>query len=494
MILAYLIPPAFVSLCLTAVFSYQAYAKPGSMLMVPGVLEIVLFPCLFAIFGSIHALIIMPLTKLLSRITTAIWAGLLFALILAVISLQLPPNLGPAIPELIQIHHRPGVLNIHELSVLPLPVFFMACCGCYTIFKRRKKDVYAHTVSDTNIFLRRAATIFIVGLIVVSLIFMWHWNSEPEKINITKLRDKLFDGMTEPPICGDLTVSTLIAVAETLLEKPGGYLSNKMLHPGVMLKNMHHWEYGALMQVSDLTNALRDGIGYKRTYSKEPEDPDLIIAAASFEIDETSWRKQSMKNKLKEGISALKSYRNRLGSAHENAFFNTGRLRTWLHIVEYRTAELYQKLSIIPLHVQASILGDSFQINTPRKPGDFLMITPLSNLDKALYEVYGSIWALSAITQAIENDFEMLLAGKDATDEMLELIDVLESIQTKWSPPILTANGMDTLGHHVAEMETHIKHVRDTVGNINSLFRTHGHAVRFSDFTRCRDFDPELRN
>ena len=85
-------------------------------------------------------------------------------------------------------------------------------------------------------------------------------------------------------------------------------------------------------------------------------------------------------------------------------------------------------------------------MNTLRKPGDFLMIAPFSDLDNALYEAYGSIWALSAITQAIENDFEMLLAGMDATDAMLELIGVLESIQSNWSPLILTANGMDTLG------------------------------------------------
>ena len=126
-------------------------------------------------------------------------------------------------------------------------------------------------------------------------------------------------------------------------------------------------------------------------------------------------------------------------------------------------------------------------MNTLRKPGDFLMIAPLSDLDNALYEAYGSIWALSAITQAIENDFEMLLAGMDATDAMLELIGVLESIQSNWSPLILTANGMDTLGHHVNETETHIRHVRDIAGKINSLFRSRSHAVRISDFTRCRE-------
>ena len=121
------------------------------------------------------------------------------------------------------------------------------------------------------------------------------------------------------------------------------------------------------------------------------------------------------------------------------------------------------------------------------------MIAPLSDLDSALYEVYGSIWALNAITQALENDFEMLLAGMDATDAMLELISALESIQTQWSPLILTANDMDALGHHVVEMGIHIRHVCDIISKLNSLFRSRGHAVRISDFTRCRDFDPGQR-
>ena len=43
----------------------------------------------------------------------------------------------------------------------------------------------------------------------------------------------------------------------TLLSKPGGYLSNDRFPPGIFLDNIPSWEYGVLVQVRDLTRALR---------------------------------------------------------------------------------------------------------------------------------------------------------------------------------------------------------------------------------------------
>ena len=39
---------------------------------------------------------------------------------------------------------------------------------------------------------------------------------------------------------------TLKTVAGTLLNKPGGYLSNDRFPPGVLLDNIPSWEYGVL--------------------------------------------------------------------------------------------------------------------------------------------------------------------------------------------------------------------------------------------------------
>ena len=53
-------------------------------------------------------------------------------------------------------------------------------------------------------------------------------------------------------VVGSVMTETLIRLAETLLDKPGGYLSNDRLPPGVLLDNMPNFEFGALVQVRDL--------------------------------------------------------------------------------------------------------------------------------------------------------------------------------------------------------------------------------------------------
>jgi len=59
------------------------------------------------------------------------------------------------------------------------------------------------------------------------------------------------------PTVGNATVGALIHVTETLLTKPGGYLSNDITPPGLWLDNMPNWEFGALVQARDLARALR---------------------------------------------------------------------------------------------------------------------------------------------------------------------------------------------------------------------------------------------
>ena len=484
MILVYLIPPSIAALCLTLFLSHQAYTRPESMLMVPGVLGIVLFPLLFAIFGIIQAFIIIPLSKILSRFTTSYFVGALFGFILAVTFFQLP-NLIPTIRDQLT-HHRPGILNIHELALLAIPVFFMACCSCYVIFKRRKKDVETYTISEKRKILLRAVSLFITFYVVLTLVFMSHWNKEPLKINMAKLREMLMDGNTEPPVCGDLTVSTLITLVETLLEKPGGYIGGKKLPSGVILTDMHHWELGALTQVHDLVESMCGESGEKGKDGNNYIDPDLSIAKDCFEMDEVNWSRHSKKRRLKKGVLALVNYRDRLRM--REASIHPGYVKIWLKTLETRSSKLHQKVSLVPLHISSIDRNkDLLPMNTLRNSGDFLMIAPLSDLNNALYEAYGTIWALSAITQAIEHDSEMLFAGMDATEKMLEIVGLLESVQTKWSPIIITPYGMDAMGNNVAEMENRIMQLWDTTGEINSLFRSHGHAVRLSDFTRCRE-------
>ena len=78
-------------------------------------------------------------------------------------------------------------------------------------------------------------------------------------------------------------MATLIQVAETLLDKRGGYLSNDRLPPGVLMDNMPNWEFGALVQIRDMAKALRND--FSRSQSQSAEDRDLTVAEPQFNFD-----------------------------------------------------------------------------------------------------------------------------------------------------------------------------------------------------------------
>ncbi|MFC3033591.1 DUF2333 family protein [Pseudoalteromonas fenneropenaei] len=53
-----------------------------------------------------------------------------------------------------------------------------------------------------------------------------YWSSEPESFNVVDVAKEQAAAKGEKLVVGYTTTTTLIKVTETLLDKPGGYLSN----------------------------------------------------------------------------------------------------------------------------------------------------------------------------------------------------------------------------------------------------------------------------
>ena len=64
----------------------------------------------------------------------------------------------------------------------------------------------------------------------------------------------------------------MVQAVDTLLNKPGGYLSNDISPPGVFLDNMPNWEFGVLQQIRDLAKALRNDYSRSQTQSVADQD------------------------------------------------------------------------------------------------------------------------------------------------------------------------------------------------------------------------------
>src|SRR5690606_17811022 len=129
----------------------------------------------------------------------------------------------------------------------------------------------------------------------------------PDYLDIDALVTEHAGGST---VTGVQTTAALIGVAETLLDKRGGYLSNDRFPPGVWLDNIPNWEYGVLIQVRDLSKAMRDR--FSRSQSQSQEDDDLSLAEPRFNVDNDSWMLPATESEYRQAIVFLKSYMARL--------------------------------------------------------------------------------------------------------------------------------------------------------------------------------------
>ncbi|NOQ16040.1 MAG: DUF2333 family protein, partial [Methyloprofundus sp.] len=144
------------------------------------------------------------------------------------------------------------------------------------------------------------------------------WSIEPDNFNIieeAKIRQEK-EGLDNIPE-GYVYANTLAHIAETLLYKSGGYITNDVGVPGVYLDNITSWEYGVLIMLRDATSALRNHSA--RSQSQSAEDPDLAMAEPYFYYEHNSWALPSTEAEYEKGIEALHSYMARLADpTHKN--------------------------------------------------------------------------------------------------------------------------------------------------------------------------------
>ncbi|MDC1425260.1 DUF2333 family protein [Oceanospirillaceae bacterium] len=116
---------------------------------------------------------------------------------------------------------------------------------------------------DGSHWIIRTLGVLVIVYGLVSSVLGLYWNSEPD----------IAPPPTAQTITGAATTKALLYVANTMLNKPGGYLSNDVSLPGVWMDNIPNWEYGVLIQVRDLSRAMRKD--FSRSQSQSTEDPDL---------------------------------------------------------------------------------------------------------------------------------------------------------------------------------------------------------------------------
>jgi hypothetical protein len=297
--------------------------------------------------------------------------------------------------------------------------------------------------------------IFLV-LLLVQLTLGWYWSREPAPF-------KLPEPSSAHP--GVVLTLTLAQIADTLTHKPGGYIRNDVLPPGVLLDNMPSWELGVLQQVRSMTHSLHQEFGLSR--AQFVEDADLAEADTAFNVNENSWIFPTAEKELRRGTAALRRYGDRLQQGQAQFSPRRDALLHWLGSVDARLGQLSARLNAA-LPDRPALL--------PTAEGD-AQLPPVESVswwqvDDTFYESRGSAWALMHLLKAVEVEFGPELEPRQALLSLRAAIHELEATQqTIWSPVILNGSGFGVFANHSLMMANYLSRARIDLQDVCTQIR-----------------------
>ena len=319
----------------------------------------------------------------------------------------------------------------------------------------------------------RTVVVALAVYLLLAIVAGLYWSITPAPSDMPKDSRGYLVQNGAVPVTGSATTAALMAVVETLLEKPGGYIRNDRLPPGLWLDNMPNWEYGALIQSRDLARAMREA--YSRSQSQSTEDPDLAMAEPLLNFNANSWLIPSSEGEYRDGLRHLDNYLERLTDEDEqNAQFysRADNLAYWLVTVETRLGSLSQRLSasVGQRRLNTDLAGDAEASQATPAPRENMVETPMLELDDVFYEARGASWALIHFLKAAQLDFAEVLEKKNALVSLRQIVRELEATQQKvYSPIILNGSGFGLLANHSLVMASYISRANAAIIDLRGL-------------------------
>lgn len=302
----------------------------------------------------------------------------------------------------------------------------------------------------------------IISLLVLLFLGAW-WGAEPQQFSIQDeaMEQAKITKTTEIPL-GYTYTNTLAHIAEVLLHKSGGYITNDVAPPGVFLDNISAFEYGGLVMLRDATTALRNH--FTRDQSQSDEDPDLKVAEPYFYYENDSWALPSTEAEYQKGIDALHKYMVRLqkyeGNVKRAQFYSRAdNLWQYTEVVIKRLGNLSTRLSastagaaLIP---GLAVIEPNIEVRNAKVAP--MGETPWMLIDDVFYEARGASWALLHILKAVKYDFHDILLDKRAMNTVDIMIKALENaLSPVLSPMILNGSGYGVTANYSLTMATYI--------------------------------------
>jgi hypothetical protein len=329
-------------------------------------------------------------------------------------------------------------------------------------------------VGTTGIAARVVALVGITYLLVCAGLGWW-WSYQPPSFSVDDNAAQHAARSGVKVVTGYTTAATVVRLAQTLLDKRGGYLSNDIFPPGVWLDNVPSWEFGVLVQIRDMSREMR--LDFSRSQSQSAEDPDLGEAEGKFFWDNRSWAFPETESEYRKGIVYVERYMARLADPQrpEAQFYaRADNLRNWLAGVETRLGSLSQRLSsaVGKRQLNTGLAGDTAARQATDTPPEADVKTPWLELDDVFFEARGHTWALLQLLHAIDHDFGDVLDNKNARVSLQQIIRELEPTQDPLgSPMVLNGDGFGLLANHSLVMASYIARANAAIIDLRNLLQ-----------------------
>ncbi len=313
----------------------------------------------------------------------------------------------------------------------------------------------------------------LVGYLLAVIAFGIWWSVEPATFSVSDNAKQFAGERQEKMVNGYTTTSTFIRVADSLMSKPGGYISNDLFPPGLWMDNMPEWEFGVLTLLRDTARVYRND--FARSQSQSAENENLAEAEAKFFFNNNSWLLPRSEDEYRDGIRFFEAYLSQLSDESQgNAQFysRADNLQQWLAAVETRLGSLSQRLSssIGKRQLNTALAGDSAAAQSTGTPQEQIVKTPWLEIDNIFYEARGFTWALIHLLQAVEQDFGDVLDKKAARVSLQQIVRELELTQdTLWSPMVLNGDGFGIVANHSLIMASHISRANAAIIDLRTL-------------------------
>ena len=323
-------------------------------------------------------------------------------------------------------------------------------------------------------WMRLALTSLGIGVVAIIATGVY-WSKQPASLDSKSIALERVGGDETRLNPGVVAVSTIDRVANTLLEKSGGYLRNDVSIPGIYLDNMPSWEYGVLKEIRDSLRALRND--FSRSQTQSIENYDLRKAEQFLNYDADSWILPSSESEFQEGIRALNRYLDALIAGDDpSARFYTraDNLAAYLAVVEKRLGSYAQRLSasVDDSELTAALVKDSQAPASVDEAVEGRAKTPWLEIDDIFYEARGYSWALLQLFNALAIEFEPVLRDKNAVVSMQQMIyDLEEATKQMWSPVVLNGHGFGLISNHSLVLASYISRANAAVIDLRILLQ-----------------------